>query len=704
METRIQGALKSSEVIKSAIWNGMMSKNRQVIREIVDSIGTQEGFDFINIYDANHVLHYSSNPEFKALIGTKGPQNIPTSHLLGNLDKDKTTRYELLEGTNLLTVVNPLINTKNCSTAECHAHPPSHEVLGALEVKLQLRGLHSTIRENAKNVVLFAAFLFLLLSTIIGLAVIYLISRPVDRLRAKAEKIARGDYVPVEEVSGSDSISELSRTLDQMSLQISERQNEIDQRRRIYKELFEKVPCYLVAVDSNFHIVQANQTFVSEFGNPENQYCYKAFKDSNFKCHNCQVDKTFQDGFAHRANDVWKFAGSDDETHVIIYTTPIMDQNNRITQVLEMAVDITRMVKLQEEVKKKEKQFRDIFENIPCYLTVVDPSFRIGFYNKMFHDDFGHRWGETCYSAYKNRSEKCENCPVERTFKDGQSHYSEEIWNLEGEEKHIIVRTSPLYDDNGSIMAVMEMCTNVTELKMLENRLAVLGETIAGTSHAIKNILSGLEGGVYIVDSGLKSDKSDRIKTGWTIVKKNVNLVSELVKDILYASKERSPEYKRVDPGEILNNVAELFEQKSQNEGIKLIRDFDGQLGTGMLDPGGLHMVASNLISNAISACTQNPTADCTQIVLSARIEDSKLVVEVTDTGKGMSDEVKKNLFKKFYSTKGAKGTGLGLLVSKKIVEENGGTIDFESEVGMGTKFIVQLPFNREVPGGKSAE
>ena len=70
-------------------------------------------------------------------------------------------------------------------------------------------------------------------------------------------------------------------------------------------------------------------------------------------------------------------------------------------------------------------------------------------------------------------------------------------------------------------------------------------------------------------------------------------------------------------------------------------------------------------------------------------------MIEVADTGRGMSEEVKQNLFKKFYSTKGAKGTGLGLLVSKKIVEENGGSIDFESELGRGTKFILRLPFTR---------
>ena len=100
--------------------------------------------------------------------------------------------------------------------------------------------------------------------------------------------------------------------------------------------------------------------------------------------------------------------------------------------------------------------------------------------------------------AYKGRTEKCNPCPVEKTFLSGESHYSEEIWNRDGREQHIVVRTSPLRKQlTGEIVAVIEMCTNITELRMMKNRLALLGETIAGTSHAM-NILSGLEGGAYI--------------------------------------------------------------------------------------------------------------------------------------------------------------------------------------------------------------
>ena len=108
---------------------------------------------------------------------------------------------------------------------------------------------------------------------------------------------------------------------------------------------------------------------------------------------------------------------------------------------------------------------------------------------------------------------------------------------------------------------------------------------------------------------------------------------------------------------------------------IKKLKDFDPEIGKGQMDPTGLHTIISNLISNSAAACNENRVASNRHIRLAARLEDSSLTIEVSDNGKGMSDNVKQNLFKKFFSTKGAKGTGLGLLVTRKIVEENGGAI-----------------------------
>jgi signal transduction histidine kinase len=197
---------------------------------------------------------------------------------------------------------------------------------------------------------------------------------------------------------------------------------------------------------------------------------------------------------------------------------------------------------------------------------------------------------------------------------------------------------------------------------------------------------------VYMVDSGLKMGKDDRIHIGWDMVKRNVAKVSDLVKDILYASKEREPEYQECDPGGILQDVYNLYEGKARSNGIDLVKEFDSEMGAGFLDPKGIHSVISNLVSNAIEACQKVGGGEKHHITITGSIEHSRVVIRVIDDGTGMPEEVRQNLFKKFYSTKGMKGTGLGLVVTRKIIEEHGGTIRVQSELGKGSTFSVEIP------------
>ncbi|MEW6348325.1 MAG: ATP-binding protein [Thermodesulfobacteriota bacterium] len=689
INARVHSALKDSEVIRAAIWNGMMTKDREVIRQIIKEIGRQEGFREINIYDHKGALHYTTRMDI--------PQEVPGSvsereePLLKDIALNTGIRHRFGANGNVLTVVNPLVNTPGCSTAACHAHPESEQVLGALEVRLPIDDLRMRISALSGRTYLFACLLFLLISTLIGLGVIFLVSRPIQILEERAKRLALGEHVSSAPRTGFDSISVLDRAFDDMSRQIRARTAQLEQSRKRFKELFEMVPCYLTVIDRDLHIVRANKAFENEFGDLVGQPCFIGYKGRTERCEQCLVDMTFQDGLSHRAEQVWNPTGQN-KTYVIVHTSPIFGDDGAVAEVLEMSIDVTRVVELQKQLENKDEQFHKLIEMVPCYLTVIDQDYRIAFYNRIFGNDFGDAWGKHCFRVYKNRDTKCENCPVEKTFSDNRPHTSEEVWLRNSGEVYVIIHTSPVTDEQGRTVAVMEMCTDVTELKLLQNELAVLGETIAGMSHSVKNILSGLEGGVYVVDSGLQSGRDERVRMGWNMVKKNVEKVSELVKDILFASKERQPEYRECEPSEILTEVCRLYEGKARTCHVHLARDFDVPIGTCMVDPKGVHSALSNLVSNAIEACrTGSPTAGHT-VVLGGRIEHDDLVLRVTDDGIGMPDEVRQNLFRKFYSTKGSKGTGLGLVVTKKVIDEHGGSIQVESEPGKGTTFLVRLP------------
>lgn len=683
IERRASQAMRDSKVIKAAIWNGMMTKNRQLIHETLRTVAFEDDLEQIAIFDQKGVVHY-----YSGATQLRAPEK--NRQLLDKIENSPTGGEGLvIKDNQWLYVIHPIPNEAGCSSSACHAPPSEKKNLGALELKLSLNKVKQESWETAKNTGLFAFGLFLFISSIIGLAVIFLVNPQLKRLQLKAAALARGELMYDDPNKGSDEFAELEKTFDEMSRQVNLRTEHLDARRKMYKALFDEVPCYLTLISKDYRIVKANRAFRDTFGDLEGRNCFKAYKGLDSKCPDCPVEKTFATGKSYNSEEVWRLR--DREANVFVTTSPLVDDSGNVVEVMEMSVDFTSLKRLQRELEKRQREYQQLFEKVPCYLTVVDKNYQIIQANRLFEQDFGKGIGRKCFRIYKKRESRCDNCPVEKTFADGNTHTSEEVWRRDGEETHIIAYTAPLYDNEGIIYAVMEMCTNITEVKRLQSELILLGETIAGMSHTIKNIVNGLQGGVYMVDSGLEKNKEDRVKSGWQIVKKNVETVSDLVHGILYASKERPPEYKQVDPSELLNEVCDLYSKRANDSNIEIVRDFEGPMPDVMVDPAGLHSVLSNLVSNAVQAC-EGSLGDNFVVTVSAYIVNSSLRITVKDNGPGIAKDVKNNLFRKFYSTKGAKGTGLGLVITRKIVKEHGGAIEVESEPGRGTIFRIVIP------------
>jgi len=228
-------------------------------------------------------------------------------------------------------------------------------------------------------------------------------------------------------------------------------------------------------------------------------------------------------------------------------------------------------------------------------------------------------------------------------------------------------------------------------------RLATIGETVAGLAHYIKNILSGLRGGMYMVNTGKAKDKPRMLQGGWAMVQRNIEKVSDLSLDLLRYSKGRRPERGVCRPNEMVSEAVELFKDRAKEHHVKLKKVLDPNLKEAYLDQDGIHRVLLNLISNGIDACIYDTdTSKVWRVTVKTRLEvdaDSgeSMLFEVTDNGCGMTDEVKEKLFTRFFSTKAGRGTGLGLLITQKIIHEHGGEISVESKAGQGTTFSVRL-------------
>ncbi|NQT89527.1 FHA domain-containing protein [bacterium] len=221
-------------------------------------------------------------------------------------------------------------------------------------------------------------------------------------------------------------------------------------------------------------------------------------------------------------------------------------------------------------------------------------------------------------------------------------------------------------------------------------RMAAVGQTLAGLTHCIKNILQGIKGGGQIIDMGFDKSNDDLVRSGWDMVSRNATFMEELVLDLLTYSKERQPAYTPTDLNEVCEGICGLSGPRAAEMGVALSFTPDTRLELVEAEGNAIRRCILNLVANAVDACAESKAS--VTVSTHAPGDDGFVRIDIADTGCGMTEETLGKLFTVFFSTKGSKGTGLGLTVTKKIVEEHGGEIRITSELGVGTTFTLCLP------------
>ena len=348
-----------------------------------------------------------------------------------------------------------------------------------------------------------------------------------------------------------------------------------------------------------------------------------------------------------------------------------------------------------------QQEYQTLFDRVPCYLTVINKDFIIVRANDAFHENFGDALNQHCYEVYKRKNTKCRNCPAVKTFKDGKVHRSNQQGiSKRGQKIYYIVTTSAIIKGTKNINYVIEISSDITPMKKLEekvieaNRLGAVGQTVAGLAHSIKNILMGLEGGKYIVSLGLKKKNQDMINKGWEMLERNFDKTTSLVKDFLSFSKGRIPSLEMVNPVDLVLEIVDLYKEIAAKSGIELRPEFNDNIRPAPLDKKGIHTCLTNLVSNAMDACLMSERRG-SLVNIKVLEKGNKLTFEVSDNGSGIDYEIKKKIFTTFFTTKGGAGTGLGLLTTRKIVEEHGGKITVISEKGKGANFKIEFSYKR---------
>jgi len=458
--------------------------------------------------------------------------------------------------------------------------------------------------------------------------------------------------------------------------------------------LFEEIPFNVAVIDREFNIVTANSSFGRHFGDWQGKKCYQVYKKLHRPCDECPSSQVFEEGKTVMADAV----GIDQhgrQTHYVGHAAPLRrDPDGPVEFVLEMTRNVTGTRSWQQE-------YQILFDRVPCYITVIDDDYRIVRANEAFRHSFGDVLNRYCYEVYKRRKSRCPSCPAARTFRDGRRHRSNQIGtDRRGQDIHYVVTTSPLAREGGKVGHVIEISTDVTAVKRLERdvieaeRLAAVGQTVAGLAHSIKNILMGLEGGKYIVSLGLRKDDKEMVAEGWEMLERNFAKTTTLVKDFLSFSKGRLPQLRMVDPAGLALEIVGLYRDIAAQSGITLRAEKGDSVRSAPLDPDGIHTCLTNLVSNAIDACQMGEQKG-SEVVIRVSENGEKLLFEVVDNGCGIDYEIKQKVFTTFFTTKGGEGTGLGLLTTRKIVQEHGGKITVTTEPRRGARFRMEFPRKR---------
>ncbi|VTR91918.1 sensor protein atos : Histidine kinase OS=Singulisphaera acidiphila (strain ATCC BAA-1392 / DSM 18658 / VKM B-2454 / MOB10) GN=Sinac_1319 PE=4 SV=1: FHA: GAF: HATPase_c [Gemmata massiliana] len=233
-------------------------------------------------------------------------------------------------------------------------------------------------------------------------------------------------------------------------------------------------------------------------------------------------------------------------------------------------------------------------------------------------------------------------------------------------------------------------------------RLAAVGQTIAALSHHIKNIMQGVRFGADMVRTAIKESDTDLLGKGWKLVERNQSRIDELILDMLSYSKEREPAVEPTDLNKLCEDVLEIIRGRATDRGVAI--EWRPGIGVSVVpcDTEGIHRAALNLVSNAIDALEDHPNAKLSvQAILEPDGTWAKIIV--MDNGPGIPTDKLEDIFRPFVSTKGSRGTGLGLPVSRKIVREHGGDILVQSVIDKGSKFTIRLPMKSAFTGDANA-
>jgi two-component system, NtrC family, sensor histidine kinase KinB len=267
---------------------------------------------------------------------------------------------------------------------------------------------------------------------------------------------------------------------------------------------------------------------------------------------------------------------------------------------------------------------------------------------------------------------------------------------VDGIERSFRQRTTPMHDADRAIVGAVILLEDITHLRELDR---LKSEFIAGASHELRTPLTSFEMGVHLLLEGSLGDLSARQRELLVMCRDDALRLDTLVKQLLDLSKiesgEAPPQVARVNPGELIGDAIEPLRRQADAKGLTLHIDAPADLPEIAADPGQVERVITNLVTNAIRATDAGAT-----IEISAALRNGLVAISVRDTGRGIPHDYLDRIFEPFVQVPNAPagGAGLGLSISRRIIQAHGGQLAVRSHLGQGTTFTFTLPLAERIP------
>ena len=364
--------------------------------------------------------------------------------------------------------------------------------------------------------------------------------------------------------------------------------------------------------------------------------------------------------------------------------------------------------RLTDSVRQMQVYLQSILDNITDSISVQDKQYRIERVNQGTHDLFGSDpdgknrgksfEGRSCHKAYFDFDRPCAACPARETLATGQPSFSEFQDYQTG--RFYEINTYPLFNKDHETVSFIETIRDVTGKKQLEaqliesSRLASVGTLAAGVAHEINNPLCIILGFTQslLEETDLNASTHDELK----IIENETSRCAQVVQDLLTYAKPGPLKKEDADLPDLVRKSLGLLRYQMKKKEIRVSEKITNKIPKIGIDKNKIQQVVVNVLLNAVQASAMGGA-----IHISVKASDGFVSLEIRDSGEGISREDLKRIFDPFYSTKKSHGTGLGLSMSKTIVNDHGGSIEICSTPGKGTNTKISLPSFRETAAVK---